>query len=69
MSDRAQMRSFGEMLWIIHSLGLYSQISMNLAVDNHVSGNGRCVKNGNKRNGIELSVLGCVSNEHFWGVI
>ncbi|XP_059426253.1 V-set and transmembrane domain-containing protein 2-like protein [Carassius carassius] len=39
MSDRAQMRSFGEMLWIIHSVGLYAQISGNLAVDNHVSGN------------------------------
>ncbi|XP_058635511.1 V-set and transmembrane domain-containing protein 2-like protein [Onychostoma macrolepis] len=39
MSDRAQMRSFGEMLWIIQSLGLYAQISANLAVDNHVSGN------------------------------
>ncbi|XP_043097142.1 V-set and transmembrane domain-containing protein 2-like protein isoform X2 [Puntigrus tetrazona] len=39
MSDRAQMRSFGEMLWIIHSVGLYAQISANLAVDNHVSGN------------------------------
>uniref|UniRef100_A0A8C1L4G8 V-set and transmembrane domain containing 2 like n=1 Tax=Cyprinus carpio TaxID=7962 RepID=A0A8C1L4G8_CYPCA len=33
------MRSFGEMLWIIHSVGLYAQISANLAVDNHVSGN------------------------------
>ncbi|KTF71292.1 hypothetical protein cypCar_00045174 [Cyprinus carpio] len=36
------MGSFGEMLWIIHSVGLYAQISANLAVDNHVSGNGRC---------------------------
>ncbi|XP_042615103.1 V-set and transmembrane domain-containing protein 2-like protein [Cyprinus carpio] len=33
------MGSFGEMLWIIHSVGLYAQISANLAVDNHVSGN------------------------------
>ncbi|XP_016344736.1 V-set and transmembrane domain-containing protein 2-like protein [Sinocyclocheilus anshuiensis] len=33
------MGSFGEMLWIIHSVGLYAQISVNLAVDNPVSGN------------------------------
>ncbi|XP_073708416.1 V-set and transmembrane domain-containing protein 2-like protein [Garra rufa] len=33
------MGSFGEMLWIIHSVGLYAQISANLAVDNQVSGN------------------------------
>ncbi|KAL1273389.1 hypothetical protein QQF64_029251 [Cirrhinus molitorella] len=33
------MGSFGEMLWIIHSVGLYAQINANLAVDNHVSGN------------------------------
>ncbi|XP_016424429.1 V-set and transmembrane domain-containing protein 2-like protein [Sinocyclocheilus rhinocerous] len=39
MRDRAQMRSFGEMLWIIHSVGLYAQISANFAVYNHVSGN------------------------------
>ncbi|XP_052454933.1 V-set and transmembrane domain-containing protein 2-like protein [Carassius gibelio] len=33
------MGSFGEMLWIIHSVGLYAQISANLAVVNPVSGN------------------------------
>ncbi|XP_056122037.1 V-set and transmembrane domain-containing protein 2-like protein [Rhinichthys klamathensis goyatoka] len=33
------MGSFGEMLWILHSVGIYAQISANLAVDNHVSGN------------------------------
>lgn len=33
------MGSFGEMLWILHSVGLYAQISADLAVDNHVSGN------------------------------
>lgn len=33
------MGSFGEMLWILHSVGIYTQISANLAVDNHVSGN------------------------------
>ncbi|XP_067314342.1 V-set and transmembrane domain-containing protein 2-like protein [Pseudorasbora parva] len=33
------MGSFGEMLWILHSMGIYTQISANLAVDNHVSGN------------------------------
>ncbi|XP_051754118.1 V-set and transmembrane domain-containing protein 2-like protein [Ctenopharyngodon idella] len=27
------------MLWILHLVGLYAQISANLAVDNHVSGN------------------------------
>ncbi|KAG1934151.1 V-set and transmembrane domain-containing protein 2-like protein [Pimephales promelas] len=36
---RADMGSFGEMLWILHSVGIYAQISANLAVDNHVSGN------------------------------
>ncbi|CAM4619899.1 unnamed protein product [Leuciscus chuanchicus] len=33
------MGSFGEMLWILHSVGIYAQISANLVVDNHVSGN------------------------------
>ncbi|XP_050967562.1 V-set and transmembrane domain-containing protein 2-like protein [Labeo rohita] len=33
------MGSIGEMLWIIQSVGLYAQITANLAVDNHVSGN------------------------------
>jgi len=55
---RADMGSFGEMLWILHSVGIYAQISANLAVDNHVSGNGR--REARERNGIEC---GCVSNQ------
>lgn len=62
------MGSFGEMLWILHSVGLYAQISANLAVDNHISGNGRR-EELTAFGVVDVSQMSCLLRQRFWGII